>query len=129
MMGNIAVWCSLGIATLSLLLAASCALHCYKLASRVTAVLRARQSAPTKAIADLQADVSALFSTMEKICTTVNRLSSRQGMRALRERETASEPPKGASKAELRKFYGFTNDGPEFARHQMTLPINGTPNA
>lgn len=118
----------LGTAILSLLLAAACALHSFRLGSRVTRLLKARASAPQRELADLRTDVSALFSTMEKVCTTVNRLSSRQGMREHRARASSEAPPPGASKGELRKFYGFTSDGPEFARRQLTLVPNGDNN-
>jgi len=121
-MGNIVAWCSLITAIASLSLAAVFALRCSRLASTVTALLKLSPSAPQKEIADIQVDVSALFSTMEKLCTTVNRLSSRQGMRDLRSRTAEPEvPPPGAPKAELYKHYGFGMNGPGFAQRQLEL--------
>lgn len=54
----------------------------------------------------LRAEMAELSLTLEKLTTTVKRISSREGMRALRaERATGDAPPVGASKAELRAFY------------------------
>lgn len=64
-----------------------------------------------------------MFSTLEKLTTTVKRISSRQGMRDLREREAedaAAPPPPGTSKAALLRYYGLSGKvGPAFARKQM----------
>jgi len=68
-------------------------------------------------IAQLQADQAALFATLERLTTTVKRLSSRNGMRELREREA---PPIGTPKSELRKFYGIAGmPGPAQAEMQL----------
>lgn len=121
-MESIVAWCSLITAIASLSLAAVFALRCSRLAFTVTALLKQPEFAPQRAIADLQTDVSALFSTMEKLCTTVNRLSSRQGMRDLRSRTAEPEvPPPGAPKAQLYKHYGFGMNGPDFAQRQLAL--------
>lgn len=58
------------------------------------------------ALAKVSAEQAELFSILEKLTTTVTRLSSRQGMRDVRAREANAPPPEGASKAELRKYYG-----------------------
>lgn len=70
-------------------------------------------------VAQLQTDQAALFATLEKLTTTVKRLSSRNGMRDLRDR--AEEPPPiGTPKSELRKFYGIAaKSGPEQAAEQL----------
>lgn len=74
-------------------------------------------------IASLQTDQAALFSNLEKLTTTVKRLSSRQGMRETRARkESASAPPRGAPKAELLRHYGMSGKvGPQFAQAQLDL--------
>src|SRR5262245_39897333 len=59
---------------------------------------------PASELASLQVDQAALFSSLEKLSTTVKRLSSREGMRRLRE-EKPSAPPVGAPKRELLKYY------------------------
>lgn len=74
-------------------------------------------------VAAMEADQAALFSTLEKLTTTIKRLSSRAGMRDLREREREDSneaPPVGASKTELLRHYGFAGKaGPNFARAQQ----------
>lgn len=76
------------------------------------------------ALQRLEADQASLSSTLESVVTTTKRLSSRQGMRDLRARRAAAEqpaePPTGASKADLYRYYGMAGKvGPEFAREQM----------
>lgn len=80
------------------------------------------------ALAQVQVDQAALFSTLEKLTTTVKRLSSRNGMRELRsERETTEAPPLGASKADLLRHYGMRGKvGPEFARAQQEMELRGS---
>jgi len=89
--------------------------------SRVQKLVRALIATPPSdaKLAEVLADQAALFSTLEKLTTTVKRLSSRSGMREIRERD--SPPPPGASKAEVRRYYNFPHDGPDFARHQLQL--------
>ena len=72
-------------------------------------------------LAELSADVASLSSSFEKVARLQSRLNSRAGMRELRARDENAEPPPGASKAELRRFYGLTRDGPEFAKRQLSL--------
>jgi len=74
----------------------------------------------------LAADQADLCSTLEKLTTTVKRLSSRQGMRDVREREAAADsnsgPPRGTSKADLLRHYGMSGKiGPAFAQAQLEL--------
>lgn len=80
-----------------------------------------------RTVAQLQADQAALFSTLESVTTTVKRLSSRAGMKALREERMTSTPePPGpnASKAEKLAYYGLTGAvGPAFARRQQELEL------
>jgi hypothetical protein len=77
------------------------------------------------ALAAVQADQAVLFSTLEKLTTTIKRLSSRAGMREIREREqedSNSAPPVGATKAELLRHYGLAGKvGPAFAQAQLEL--------
>lgn len=74
-------------------------------------------------LARLEADQLELSSALEKINTTMKRLSSRQGMRDLRERQAEDQdtaPPVGAPKVELLRHYGMAGKvGPEFAKAQM----------
>jgi hypothetical protein len=79
-------------------------------------------------VAQMAADQAALFSTLEKLTTTIKRLSSRAGMQDRRERskeerefaDQASPPPVGASKTELLRHYGMAGKiGPDFARAQQ----------
>ena len=72
-------------------------------------------------LAKALADQAELFATLGKLTTTVKRLSSRAGMEDLRSRRQDDAPPPGASKAEIRRHYGFTRDGPAFASHQLAL--------
>lgn len=73
-------------------------------------------------LADVQADLVSLSSSFEKVARGVTKLNSRAGMRELRGRDDEPAPPPiGASKGELRRYYGFRQDGPEFAKHQLSL--------
>jgi hypothetical protein len=93
-------------------------------ASRHSKLLRElAQMPPSDAnLAKALADQAELFSTLGKLTTTVKRLSSRAGMEDIRSRRQGDDaPPPGASKAEVRRHYGFTRDGPAFAAHQLTL--------
>lgn len=80
-------------------------------------------------LAAMAADQAALFSTLEKLTTTVKRLSSRQGMRDVRDRQAASgdattDPPIGAPKADLYRHYGMAGKvGPAFARAQQEFEL------
>lgn len=88
------------------------------------------QDEPSTPISDahyaaLRAEMAELYSTLEKLTTTVTRISSRHGMRALREKETGSAPPVGTPKAELLRHYGMSGKvGPEFARAQQQLELS-----
>jgi len=77
------------------------------------------------ALAKIAADQAELFSTLGSLTTTVKRISSRHGMQALRERreaEHSTAPPRGASKAELLRYYGMSGKvGPAFAQAQLDL--------
>lgn len=82
-------------------------------------------SPPASELASLREDVASLYSVLEKNSTTLKRLSSRQGMRDLREREQSeggpsTPPPVGASKAEMLRYYGMSGKvGPAFAQAQL----------
>lgn len=75
----------------------------------------------------LEADQVALSSTLEKLCTSVKRLTSRAGMqdlRSRREESTEATPPVGASKADLLRHYGMAGKvGPAFAAAQQELEL------
>jgi len=109
----------------SICFSALCASACWIAVLRCSQMVRSLRAliatppSETK-LAALSADQAELFSTLEKLTTTVKRLSSRSGMQQLRERDPGPPPP-GASKAEVRRYYGFTHDGPEFAKHQLQL--------
>lgn len=125
---------SLCIAILSLLLAATCAVACWRAVSRCTqlmSALREVQKTPTSAarFETLEAEQAEFVSSLQKLSTTVKRLSSRYGMADLRERRANEEgdaPPVGAPKAELRawasrKVGAQIGQGPDFARRQLEL--------
>lgn len=114
--------------TCSMLLVAGCVLAFLRRDSASTRPKKPQDSQPTtehseirSAIASLQVDQAELFSTLEKLTTTVKRLSSRAGMQDVRAREaTTSTPEVGASKRDLLAHYGMLGKvGPEFAREQM----------
>jgi len=130
LMGKIAALCLLGTGIASLLLAVGYVLACWREGSRST---RKTKSPPEASIpisdahyAALRAEMAELYSTLEKLTTTVTRLSSRQGMRDVRARATnADPPPTGTSKAELRKFYNVNGLSPkQFAERQLELGSN-----
>ena len=80
--------------------------------------------------AQIEADQAELFSTLQKLTTSMKRLSSRAGMQDLRERRGNEPPPVGTPKTELRKFYGVAGmNGPEQARRQLSLVREEPPNA
>lgn len=61
-------------------------------------------------VAALQAEVTELFSTLQKVLTNQRKLTSRYGMADMRAEQSAGgrrggPPPPGASKAELRAYY------------------------
>jgi hypothetical protein len=103
--------CSLITSIFSLSVAVTSAVVAFRLGSRFTALAKwARGLVTTKtsdaALAQINADLAESFSTLEKLTTTVKRLSSRHGMQDMRERRsTQGPPPPGASKAEVRKYY------------------------
>lgn len=125
-MGNAApLWLPI-ILTASLCSTVVCAFVAWRLASRSTRAPKpkpspeATQNSDALTLAQLAVDQAALFSTLEKLTTTVKRLSSRHGMRDLRERERTEAPPVGTPKAELLRHYGFAGKaGPDFARQQL----------
>lgn len=96
----------------------------------------AHEDSPTEnlraALASLQADQAELYATLEKLTTTVKRLSSRAGMRELREQQNDHESslPPNASKAEVLRHLGLAGKvGPAFAQAQLELETrNKRPN-
>lgn len=93
------------------------------LASRVTKRMQAPQMWESR-LAEMSAEVASLSSSFEKVARLQSRLNSRAGMRELRERDRTAPPPVGAGKGELRRYYGLTRDGPDFARRQLQIVPN-----
>jgi len=127
-MGSNALLLSLATLTLLAFLVAACALVAWKRACRSTrSPKRSPSEPPTQSsdavLAQLMADQASLYSTLEKLTTTVKRLSSRNGMRELRERdENPGEPPVGSDKVTLLRHYGMSGKvGPAFAQAQLSL--------
>lgn len=92
--------------------------------SRLASVATRREQAPQmweSRLADVQAELAVLSSSFEKVSMQLARQNSREGMRRLRGSRADSPPPPGASKAELRKYYGLQAVGPEFTRQQQAL--------
>lgn len=129
MAANAAPWL-LFIAITSLCLAAGCALACWIAVSRstqLTNALRELQRTPTSAarFETLEAEQAEFALSLQKLSSTVKRLSSRYGMAELRERQKGEEaPPVGAPKAQLRLWASRRvgaplGAGPEFARTQL----------
>lgn len=127
--GNIAQW-SLAIAITSICLAAICASACWIAVSRstrLTNALRELQRTPTSAarFETLEAEQAEFALSLQKLSSTVKRLSSRYGMAELRERREAdAQPPVGAPKAQLRLWAArrtgvMPGVGPEFAKAQL----------
>lgn len=87
-------------------------------------------SGAESAMARLHADQAELFSTLEKLTTTVKRLSSRAGMADLRAgSKTEAPPPLGTDKATLLRYYGMSGKvGPAFAQAQLDLENSRRPN-
>lgn len=122
---------SLITAILLILLLVGCVAACW---NRDSPSIRRRRSTPEPPststldarIAQVLADQAELFSTLEKLTTTVKRLSSRQGMRDAREESRSSRdsnpPPVGAAKVDLLRYYGMAGKtGPNFAQAQLDL--------
>lgn len=72
-------------------------------------------------LADLAAEVASLSSSFEKVTRELTRLNQRHAMRALRADRKDEAPPLGASKAELRQYYGIAGlSGPQQATLQQS---------
>jgi len=134
MVVNVPLWLLVTVILLPLL-AVVFALACWLVASRSTPSRKSKPSTEPTPISDaglarVQADQAELFSTLEKLTTTVKRLSSRAGMEDLRERRkgetsghsTSTTPPLGVSKADLwRHYMPGASAGPEFAKRQQQI--------
>ena len=123
-MGKIAALSLLGTGIASLLLVAGYVLACWREDSSSTRRTTSPREPSTPLsdahYASLRAEMAELYSTLEKLTTTVTRLSSRQGMREVRARVAGVAPPPGTDKATLRKHYGVAGLSPvEFARRQL----------
>jgi len=115
------LWLSLATSTCSMLLSVACAVVCSRLAFRATRALK-RKPPSESILAKLATDQAEVFSSLESLATTVKRISSRHAMQARRSNQVANEPPPlGASKAELRRYYGLKAEGPEFAKRQLAI--------
>lgn len=125
-----ALWL-LATSILSLLLAAGSVIVSFREASRSTRVRKwLREQVLTKTseprVAKLEADQAELFLILEKLTTALKRVTSRAGMQELREKRGNAPPPPGASKAELRRYYGIAGvPGPEVAARQLRGEANG----
>jgi len=133
MANDAALW-SLLIAIFSLSVAVSCALACWRAVTRSTAALKSLRRLVLTETSDAKlskvaVDQAELFSTLAKLTTTVTRLSSRIGMRDVRERQSQAgdAPPPGTSKAELRRHYGVAGlSGPQIAQRQLSMVPNNS---
>lgn len=116
-----ALLCSLTTLILSVSAVAWCARASSVSASRCTALEKLVRELVTTPPSDaklaaLSADLAESFSTLEKLTTTVRRLSSRHGMEEMRaRRSTQGPPPPGAGKAELRSYAMRTGQLPGLA--------------
>jgi hypothetical protein len=106
-------------------LGASFAFALWRVASRAT---RPKKPPPSPALteasesrfAKIETDQAELFSILQKLNTTLRRLSSRAGMQDLRERRSSDAPPLGTPKAQLREFYKLNGMSPQqVAQRQM----------
>lgn len=109
----------------SLCCVAAYALGSWRAGSRSTRARKPPVSPPPTSdlesrFAKIEADQVELFSTLQKLTTSMKRLSSRAGMQDLREREAHAPPPMGTPKSELRKHYGVAGmNGPAQAALQL----------
>lgn len=130
MENSVLLW-SLGIVAALILLLAVCAIGYWLVASLSTRAWRSSHAQQPMPISDakyaeLKAELAELYSTLEKLTTTMRRLSSRQGMRDVRERQAESSDEdhgpetRFARKARMLKEVGMHGlSGPDFARAQM----------
>jgi len=124
-MGNSALLWSLIIVISSTLLLVGCALGAFLAASRSTPRRKQQGSPPPMSdfeirFAKVEAEQAELFSTLQKLTTTLRRLSSRAGMEDLRERRSNDPPPIGTPKAQLREHYKLTGlSSQQIAQRQM----------
>lgn len=102
-MGNVWHLSSALIAVCSALVAAWSASVCLKLAGR--------SISQAKSLASMELRTTELSSSFVELLEAWKKIRSREGMRDLRARrkgyESAEAPPTGASKEELRRFYGL----------------------
>lgn len=85
---------------------------------RASRAIPAKKPTPASPDAYLEALDSALSS--EKIAHRLLKLENRLRMRDVRQGRDQA-PANGASKGELYRHYGFTQNGPAFAQHQLKL--------
>lgn len=116
----VALLCLLGILTLTQCWVVARVLRLSKLALLATRKEKAPQRWESS-LQEVRADLVSLSSNYEKVSKAMLRLNSRAGMRELRDERAHAPPPVGASKGELRRYYGLNTDGPEFARRQLQL--------
>lgn len=116
---------------ISIFLAVASVAVCWREASRSTRARKwLREQTLTKTseprVAKLEADQAELFLILGKLTTAMKRVTSRAGMQDLREKRANAAPPPGASKAELRRYYGIAGvPGPEVAARQLRGEANG----
>jgi hypothetical protein len=106
---NAALWWFITL-SIALFSGAVCAALAWRWASASTRHKKQAPLPPSTAISEtrfaaIEADQAELFSTLQKLTTTVKRLSSRAGMELVRDRQSGGPPPPGTPKAELRRYY------------------------
>src|SRR5688572_33424676 len=102
----------------SILCVVASAVVSWRLGSRSTRPKKPPPSAPPMSdfeirFAKVEADQAELFSTLQRLTTTMRRLSSRAGMEELRERRANEPPPLGTPKSKLREHYGIAGKTPQ----------------
>lgn len=113
------LYSALTAAFISLVIAALALAHSLR-GSRSTRAKKPSERSPDTFLSELDSALSA-----EKISHQLQKLENRLRMREVRDAKRSSEaPPKGASKGELYRHYGFTQSGPAFAQHQLDLERN-----
>lgn len=128
---------SLATLILSISLAVTCAVACWRWVSAATPRRKQPPSVeptPTSGqLAKLEADQVELFAALEKTSASLKRLTSRAAVQDHRERarngSSSGPPPVGTSKAELLRHYGMSGKvGPAFAQAQLEMEHHKEPN-
>jgi len=105
------LWFLLLTSFLSICLAAASVGVCWRLAFRVGRALK-RKSPSESTLLRLEADQTALSSSLETVMRTVKRMAGRHAVQDFRARADDGPPP-GTSKAELRRHFGLIGKSPQ----------------